>query len=63
MTEATISSSEGKRVLVAGQEGKAGSTILRRRGSENCEILTADLGHLDMTHRWEGRGLVGRIHL
>ena len=53
----------GKRVMVAGHLGMAGSAILRRLQREKCEILTADLGHLDMTHRREGRGLVGRIHL
>ena len=43
----------GKRVMVAGHLGMAGSAILRRLKSENCEILTADRGDLDMMRQTE----------
>jgi GDP-L-fucose synthase len=39
----------GKRVYVAGHTGLAGSAILRRLASENCEVLTADHRTLDLT--------------
>jgi GDP-L-fucose synthase len=47
----------GKRVYVAGHSGLAGSAILRRLASEDCEVLTADrraldLTHQDMTEKW-----------
>ena len=32
----------GKKVYVAGHTGMVGSAIVRRLGSEDCEILTAD---------------------
>jgi GDP-L-fucose synthase len=43
-----IFSLKGKRVLVAGHMGMAGSAIVRRLGRENCEILKADRGEVDM---------------
>ena len=67
----------GKRVYVAGHKGMAGSAIVRRLGTENCEVLTADRRALDLTDQratedWLGRtrpdaiilaaGLVGGIH-
>lgn len=39
----------GKRVYVAGHTGMAGAAIMRRLGSEGCEILTADRKTLDLT--------------
>jgi GDP-L-fucose synthase len=39
----------GKRVYVAGHTGLAGSAILRRLASEDCEVLTVDHGTLDLT--------------
>jgi GDP-L-fucose synthase len=47
----------GKRVYVAGHTGMAGSAIARRLARENCEILTAAHGALDLadqaqTERW-----------
>jgi GDP-L-fucose synthase len=39
----------GKRVYVAGHAGLAGSAIVRRLASENCEVLTADHKALDLT--------------
>jgi GDP-L-fucose synthase len=38
----------GKRVLVAGHKGMAGSSIVRRLQKEDCEILTADRYVVDM---------------
>ena len=53
MTETALFPLDGKRVLIAGHKGMAGSAILRRLGRENCEILTADRGELDMTRQQE----------
>ena len=39
----------GKRVYVAGHNGMAGSAIVRRLQTENCEIITADRQTLDLT--------------
>ena len=38
----------GKRVWVAGHRGMAGSAIVRRLASEDCECLTATRGELDL---------------
>ena len=38
----------GKRVWVAGSRGMVGSAIVRRLAREQCEILTADRGALDL---------------
>jgi GDP-L-fucose synthase len=38
----------GRRVWVAGHRGMAGSAILRRLASENCECLTATRAELDL---------------
>ena len=43
-----VFSLQGKRVLVAGHLGMAGSAIVRRLGRENCETLTADRDEVDM---------------
>ena len=43
----------GKRVMVAGHKGMAGSSIVRRLGTEDCEILTADREDLDMSRQAE----------
>jgi GDP-L-fucose synthase len=50
---------KGKRVYVAGHGGMAGSAIVRRLASEDCEIVTADRTTLDLTdqsatERWLG---------
>ena len=42
---------KGKRVYVAGHNGMAGSAIVRRLAREQCEILTADRGKLDLTEQ------------
>ena len=41
----------GKRVYVAGHSGLAGSAIVRRLASEDCEVLTADRRELDLTQQ------------
>ncbi len=41
----------GKRVLVAGHKGMAGSAIVHRLRHEDCDILTADRETLDMTRQ------------
>ncbi len=38
----------GKRVWVAGHKGMVGSALVRRLATENCEILTAGHGELDL---------------
>ncbi len=43
-----IYSLAGKRVFVAGHRGMVGSAIVRRLSDENCEVLTADRGSLDL---------------
>lgn len=39
---------QGKRVWVAGHRGMAGSAIVRRLASEDCEIITATRSELDL---------------
>jgi GDP-L-fucose synthase len=46
-----IFSLRGKRVFVAGHRGMAGSAIVRRLRSEDCEIVTADRGEVDLRDR------------
>jgi GDP-L-fucose synthase len=41
----------GKRVYVAGHSGLAGSAIVRRLATEDCEILTANRQTLDLTRQ------------
>jgi GDP-L-fucose synthase len=53
MTEAALFPLQGRRVMVAGHEGMAGSAILRRLAGEDCEILTAGHRDLDMTRQAE----------
>jgi GDP-L-fucose synthase len=43
----------GKRVMVAGHKGMAGSSIVRRLAKEDCEILTADREEVDMMRQVE----------
>ncbi len=38
----------GKRVFVTGHAGMAGSAIMRRLADENCDIITASRGDLDL---------------
>ena len=48
MTTPVVFPLAGKRVLVAGHKGMAGSSIVRRLKQENCDILTADREDVDM---------------
>src|SRR5437762_2751866 len=41
----------GKRVYVAGHKGMVGAALVRRLGSESCQILTVDRTALDLTHQ------------
>jgi len=43
----------GKRVWVAGHRGMAGAAIVRRLARENCEIVTATRGELDLLRQAE----------
>jgi len=42
---------EGKRVWVAGHRGMVGSAIVRRLGSEGCDVLTTDRRETDLTNQ------------
>jgi GDP-L-fucose synthase len=44
---------QGRRVLVAGHKGMAGSSIVRRLEREGCEILKADREDIDMMRQAE----------
>ena len=48
MTTPVVFPLAGKRVLVAGHKGMAGSSIVRRLKQENCDTLTADREDVDM---------------
>lgn len=39
---------EGKRIWVAGHRGMVGAALVRRLASENCTVLTADRGAVDL---------------
>src|SRR5215472_16978093 len=41
----------GKRVYVAGHKGMVGAALVRRLGSEACELLTVDRTALDLTRQ------------
>lgn len=45
---APLYSLRGKRVFVAGHRGMVGAALLRRLGSEDCEVLTAGRAALDL---------------
>ncbi len=42
---------EGKRIWVAGHRGMVGSAVVRRLGTEDCEILTVGRETLDLTEQ------------
>ena len=42
---------QGKRVWVAGHRGMVGSAIVRRLEQEDCEILTCQRSHVDLTRQ------------
>jgi len=41
----------GKRIWVAGHRGMVGGAVMRRLARENCELLTASHGDLDLTRQ------------
>jgi GDP-L-fucose synthase len=49
MTQTASFALEGKRILVAGHRGMVGSAIMRQLEQEDCTILTAIRGELDLT--------------
>jgi GDP-L-fucose synthase len=49
MTPPLLFDLKGQRVFVTGHNGMAGSALVRRLTSEDCEILTADRQKLDLT--------------
>ena len=56
-TKTTAYSLSGKRVFVAGHRGMVGGGLVRRLASEDCQILTAtrgemDLGRQEAVERW-----------
>jgi GDP-L-fucose synthase len=46
----------GRRIYVAGHRGMVGAALVRRLASEQCEVLTADHGTLDLTRQAETEG-------
>ncbi len=50
----------GKRVWVAGHRGMAGSAIVRRLTSENCEILTVTRAEVDLRRQAEVEAWMGK---
>jgi GDP-L-fucose synthase len=53
MASADQYSLQGKRVWVAGHKGMAGSGIVRRLASEDCELLTVDREDVDLRRQSE----------
>jgi GDP-L-fucose synthase len=49
----TIYEIAGKRVWVAGHRGMVGSALMRRLASEDCELITADRGSVDLRRQQE----------
>jgi GDP-L-fucose synthase len=47
----TLYSLKGKRVWVAGHSGMVGSAIVRRLGSEDCEVLIASRAEVDLRNQ------------
>jgi GDP-L-fucose synthase len=48
----------GKRVWVAGHRGMVGSALVRRLGSEGCDVLTAPRGAVDLERQDQTEGWV-----
>ncbi|HKC44882.1 MAG TPA: NAD-dependent epimerase/dehydratase family protein, partial [Burkholderiales bacterium] len=53
MTARTDYRLKGKRVWVAGHRGMAGSAIVRRLHSEDCELVTASRQEVDLRRQAE----------
>ncbi|MGV3632916.1 MAG: GDP-L-fucose synthase [Pseudorhodoplanes sp.] len=51
MTTAPLFELRGKRVFVAGHRGMAGSAIVRRLASEDCDIVTASRDSVDLRNQ------------
>lgn len=51
----------GKRIMVAGHRGMAGSAIRRRLAREDCEILTADRNEVDMMRQQDVEDWLGAV--
>ncbi len=56
----------GKRIWVAGHRGMAGSAIVRRLATENCEIVTITRAELDLlnqkdVHAWLAAGKIDAV--
>ena len=49
----------GRRVWVAGHTGMVGSALVRRLAGEDCTVLTADHGELDLTRQADVEAWVG----
>lgn len=49
---------EGKRIWVAGHRGMVGSAVVRRLGSENCEVITAGRDVVDLKRQAEVEAFV-----
>lgn len=49
-----------KRIYVAGHTGLAGSAIVRRLASENCEVLTTPHSELDLTNQAQTEDLLNK---
>nr|WP_314438955.1 GDP-L-fucose synthase [uncultured Brevundimonas sp.] len=58
MASEVIFALAGKRVWVAGHRGMVGSAIVRRLGSENCEIITATRAEVDLKNPAEVNAFV-----
>jgi GDP-L-fucose synthase len=52
---------KGKRVWVAGHRGMAGSAIVRRLASENCEVLTVTRAEVDLRRQAEIEAWMQRV--
>ena len=52
---------QGKRVFVAGHKGMAGSAIVRRLSSEDCEIVTVDRKQLDLSRQSDTEGWLQKM--
>ncbi len=61
MTPDLLFDLRGKRVYVAGHRGMVGSAIVRRLASENCNVLVAERGSLDLTDQHATENWLGRM--
>jgi GDP-L-fucose synthase len=61
MSAALLFPLEGKRVLVAGYKGMAGSSIVRRLEHEGCEIIKADYSDVDMSRQADVEGWLAAV--